>query len=66
MVFLPYNYPGSTNYPLVIYLHCYGWTAQQGMDYTLLYQVADTADFVVVYPSAIPNWNSLLKSVWQV
>jgi polyhydroxybutyrate depolymerase len=58
MVYLPTNYTGSTNFPLVIYLHCYGWNAQQGMNYTKLHQVADSSDFIVVYPSAIPNWNS--------
>ena len=58
MVYLPNNYRFDTNFPLVIYLHCYGWTAQQGMDYTNLHQIADTAGFIVVYPSAIPNWNS--------
>jgi len=58
MVYLPNSYTGSTNFPLVIYLHCYGWTAQQGMNYTSLNQVADASDFIVVYPSAIPNWNS--------
>lgn len=58
MVYLPNNYPGTINFPLVIYLHSYGWTAQQGMNYTLLHQVADTSGFIVVYPSAINNWNS--------
>jgi polyhydroxybutyrate depolymerase len=57
-VFLPNDYTGNANFPLVIYLHSYGWTAQQGMNYTSLNQVADTADFIVAYPSAIPNWNS--------
>ena len=58
MVYLPNNYTGSINFPLVIYLHSYGWTAQQGMNYTQLNQVADASDFIVVYPSAVPNWNS--------
>lgn len=58
MMFLPNNYTGNTNFPLVIYLHSSGWTAQQGMNYTLLNQVADTSDFIVAYPSAVPNWNS--------
>lgn len=58
MMFLPNNYTGTTNFPLVIYLHSYGWTAQQGMDYTLLNHVADTSNFVIAYPNAIPNWNS--------
>ena len=58
MVYLPNNYTGTISFPLVIYLHAYGWTAQQEMNYTLLHQVADTSDFLVVYPNAIPNWNS--------
>jgi len=57
-LFLPNNYSITKSFPLVIYLHSYGWTAQQGMSYTLLNQVADTSGFMVVYPSAIPNWNS--------
>ena len=58
MVYLPNNYTSSTNFPMVIYLHSYGWTAQQGMNYTQLNQVADDSDFIVVYPSGVPNWNS--------
>ena len=58
VVFLPTNYNGTTNLPLVIYLHSYGWTAQKGMNYTSLNQVADTNDFIVVYPSGRSNWNS--------
>ncbi|MHC4540685.1 MAG: extracellular catalytic domain type 1 short-chain-length polyhydroxyalkanoate depolymerase [Planctomycetota bacterium] len=58
MVYLPNNYTGSINFPLVIYLHSYGSTAQRGMSYTKLNQVADASDFIVVYPSGIPNWNS--------
>lgn len=58
IVYLPDNYPDSLNSPLVIYLHSYGWTAQQGMNYTLLHQIADTSGFIVVFPNAISNWNS--------
>lgn len=57
-VILPRNYSDSVDFPLVLYLHCYDWTAEQGMDYTKLHQVADTAGYIVAYPSAIPNWNS--------
>ena len=57
-VFLPNDYRYGSIFPLVIYLHSYGWTAQQGLDYTLLNQVADTSGFIVVYPSGLPNWNS--------
>ena len=58
MVFIPDTYTDSQNYPMVIYLHSYGWTAQQGMDYTQLNQVANSYNFMVVYPSARRNWNS--------
>jgi len=58
LVFLPENYTATRNLPLVIYLHSMGWTAEKGMNYTLLNQVADTHDFIVVYPSGKPNWNS--------
>ena len=41
MVFLPKNYTGTANFPLVIYLHAYGWNARRGMYYTSMNQVAD-------------------------
>ena len=59
MVYLPNNYTGSVDFPLVIHLHSGGWTAQQDMNYIKLNQVADTSEFIVVYPSAInKRWNS--------
>jgi len=58
MVYLPTNYTGSTNFPLVICLHPYDRTAEWMMIYTNFNQVADAYDFIVVYPSGIPNWNS--------
>ena len=59
MVYLPDDYTGSTNFPLVIHLHSGGWTAQQDMDYIKLNQVAEAYGFIVVYPSAInKRWNS--------
>ena len=59
IVSLPDNFSDTTNFPLVIYLHSYGWTAQQGMDYTLMNLVADTSGFIVVFPNAVDRrWNS--------
>ena len=57
IVFLPQNYePGV---PLVLNLHGYDMTAQEEMEYTLMNEVADTANFVVAYPDAINRrWNS--------
>jgi polyhydroxybutyrate depolymerase len=58
MVFIPDNYTDANVFPLVIYLHSYGWSAQKGMDYTQLNQVGNIYDFVIAYPSASNNWNS--------
>lgn len=58
LVYIPANYTGTEDFPLLIFLHPYSWNGLQGMDYTNFNQVADTADFMVVYPDAIPNWNS--------
>jgi len=57
IVFLPENYkPGL---PLVLNLHGYGMDAQEEIEYTLMNEVADTANFVLVYPNAINmKWNS--------
>jgi polyhydroxybutyrate depolymerase len=58
MVYIPDSYSDTEKIPLVIYLHSYGWGAQKGMDYTQLNQVGDDFGFMIVYPSARPNWNS--------
>jgi polyhydroxybutyrate depolymerase len=58
MVFIPDDYTDTNKFPLVIYLHSYGWDAQKGMDYTQLNQVGSTFNFMIVYPNAKPNWNS--------
>lgn len=57
-VFLPKNYNDTFIFPLVIYLHSYGWTPEQGMKYTGLNSVADKFDFIIAYPASNPNWNS--------
>jgi poly(3-hydroxybutyrate) depolymerase len=58
MVVVPKDYVDDAEIPLIIYLHSHGWTAQQGMDYTLIHQAANTFGFLVAYPSAANNWNS--------
>jgi polyhydroxybutyrate depolymerase len=58
MVYLPGSYNESAEFPLVIYLHAYGRTAQQGMDYSQLHVAAETSGYIAAYPSAAPNWNS--------
>ena len=58
MLFIPDSYSDSQNYPLLIDLHAFEWTAEHEMNYTQLNQVAENYGFMVVYPSAIENWNS--------
>lgn len=58
LVFIPDKYTDSKEYPLVIYLHSYGWNAQKGMDYTQLNQVGNANGFFILYPNAFMNWNS--------
>ncbi len=57
IVYLPSGYkPGL---PLVLNLPGYDVTTQDQLDYTSMIDVADTANFVIVYPSGVNNrWNS--------
>jgi polyhydroxybutyrate depolymerase len=57
IVYLPPGYkPGL---PLVLNLPGYDVTPQEELDYTSMIDVADTANFVIVYPSGVNNrWNS--------
>lgn len=57
-VYLPNNYNSSQFFPLVIYLHSYDWTPQQGMNYTVLYEFAQSSGFLLCCPKGIQNWNS--------
>ncbi|NOX65958.1 MAG: T9SS type A sorting domain-containing protein [Chlorobi bacterium] len=55
-VFLPQNY--QPNMPVVINLHAWGNSISKWMGYTMMNDVADTAGFIVVYPSGINQiWN---------
>ena len=58
LVFIPDNYTDAKSYPLVIFLHGYGGNGQGGMEYSQFNQVGNTYNFLIVYPSGIPNWNS--------
>jgi len=58
LVFIPDDYTDTNIYPLVIFLHGYGDAPQGAMEYTRFNQVGNTNNFMIVYPSGIPNWNS--------
>ncbi|UCE06729.1 MAG: hypothetical protein JSW07_01425, partial [bacterium] len=55
VVFLPQNYDGVSNMPLVLNLHGNypGFDGKWQMEWTLMNTVADTAGFIVVYPTGI-------------
>ena len=50
---LPKNYKPSTRYPLVLNLHGLNSNAAQQQAYSQFDKIADTANFIVVYPNAI-------------
>lgn len=58
IVHLPPSYNTSNFYPLVFNFHGYTSTGAQQQAYSLMDQVADTANFIVVYPDGLSNaWN---------
>lgn len=58
LIHLPDEYSEGTSLPLVVFLHSYGWNAEKALLHTGFKKVADDNGFVIVYPNAIPNWNS--------
>ncbi|HET6245244.1 MAG: T9SS type A sorting domain-containing protein [Bacteroidetes bacterium] len=58
-IFIPSNYDPLNEYPLVFNLHGNGSSASQQEPYSQMNLIADTANFIVVYPDGISNtWNS--------
>ena len=57
-VFFPSDYSTNKEFPVVFYLHCYGFYGSWGASYTGLHRVADTLGYITVYPEAVENWNS--------
>lgn len=55
IVYTPGNWQPGDTVPLVLNLHGFGETAQQQEFYALMNFVADTANFIVVYPQGINN-----------
>ena len=59
IVHLPTNYNPANQYPLVINMHGLSSDAPQQEFYTGMNAVADTGNFIVIYPNGISNsWNS--------
>jgi polyhydroxybutyrate depolymerase len=58
--YMPAHYGDSDSYPLLIFLHTEGESAQSSIkNYgTKIQQIADTSDCIVIYPDAIRHhWN---------
>jgi polyhydroxybutyrate depolymerase len=55
---LPDNYSGTANLPLVFNLHPIVYDAMFEMGYTRMHVVADTFGYIIVYPSAVDEWNT--------
>jgi polyhydroxybutyrate depolymerase len=58
IVYLPVDYTQDESIPLLLALHGYTQTGQEMMNFSGFNSIADTGDFVVVYPDGIANsWN---------
>lgn len=58
ILYLPDVYSDESSLPLVVFLHSYGWKGKNEMWNTDFNEIAEKYGFVIVYPNAIPNWNS--------
>lgn len=59
LVHLPKNYNTNQSFPLVVNMHGLNSNAEQQQYYSQFDKVADTSDFIVVYPNAINgSWAS--------
>lgn len=61
------SYDGSSKVPLMFNFHGFGGTAKQHLNYTDMRFLADTDNFILVYPQGsllegYPHWNSSLPS----
>ena len=58
IVYVPQNYNGSTEIPLVFNLHGLSENMTQQMNYSGMNTVADSEGFMVVYPNGAGPYNS--------
>lgn len=57
-LYLPASYDGSSAVPLVVSIHGYGGNGPDQQNYDKLFEVADTAGFILAYPTGYQNkWN---------
>jgi polyhydroxybutyrate depolymerase len=58
IVFLPQNYNGTDKLPVVFNIHGYTQNMTLQMNYSRMNSVADSAEFIVVYPNGAGSYNS--------
>ena len=54
-IYVPASYDGTTNFPLLFNLHGGGGTIASHIGVSDMSSIADTANFIVVYPQARPD-----------
>ena len=54
-IYVPASYDGTTNFPLLFNLHGGGGTIASHIGIADMSPIADTANFIVVYPQARPD-----------
>jgi len=67
ILYVPDSYDGSSKVPLMFNFHGFGGTAKRHLNYTDMRFLADTDNFILVYPQGsllegYPHWNSSLPS----
>jgi len=67
IIYVPDSYYGTSGVPLMLNFHGYGGIASQYLKYADMRPLADTENFILVYPQGTllagdPHWNSGLES----
>ena len=67
VIYVPDSYDGTSAVPLMLNFHGYGGIADQYLKYADMRPLADTENFILVYPQGTlldgdPHWNSGLES----
>lgn len=67
LLYLPATYDDSSNLPLMLNFHGFGGTANEHLSWTDMRPIADTANFIVVYPQGslldgFSHWNGGLDT----
>ena len=67
ILYVPDSYDGTSEVPLMLNFHGYGGIASQYLKYADMRSLADTGNFILVYPQGAlldgdPHWNSGLES----